>query len=78
MRHYDNFNAPLMGDLLAVLFIGTIFFVTGMILVFSTDQRGRKYGIYLVLIGVIVYLACWAFTPNTPQYNLFNDNKFQL
>jgi hypothetical protein len=65
-----------MGDLLAVLFIGTIFVVSGLVLLFATDDRGRKYGIWVLLLGLLIYLAAWFFTPDSPHYHLFNDKDY--
>lgn len=63
-----------MGDLLVLIFIGTVFFVSGFVLAFATGRvKGRKLGIVLLLIGLLIYLACWLFTPNNGRYRLFYD-----
>jgi hypothetical protein len=67
-----------MGELLTVLFIGTVFFVSGLKLIFTGDDRGRKYGMWMAAIGLVVYLACWLFTPRNDNYRLWNDNTYQL
>ncbi len=62
-----------MGDLLAVLFIGTVFFVSGFVLAFTSKNKGRKLGFVFLVIGLLIYLACWFFTPDTAHYHLFYD-----
>lgn len=66
-----------MGEVLALLFIGTVFFVSGMILAFTTDDKGRKYGIILIVIGLLVYFFTWMFTPNDPRYHLRDENIYR-
>jgi len=67
-----------MGDLLAVLFIGTIFVVSGFILAFTTkDDKSRKLGIILLIVGLAIYFVSWLFTPNNPNYHLHNES-YQL
>jgi hypothetical protein len=64
---------------LAVLFIGTIFLVSGLILALGyTDPKGRKVGMFLILAGLLVYFACWLFTPRNDNFRIFNDNPYQL
>lgn len=65
-----------MGGLLVVIFLGTIIFVSGLILAFATDQRGRKWGMWMVAIGLLIYMACWAFTPNNPNFHFDVDTEF--
>ncbi len=59
-----------MGDLLVVIFIGTVFFLCGFILTFWGEQKARKPGVVMLIIGIVIYIACWLFTPNNPRYHL--------
>ncbi|MBX2904825.1 MAG: hypothetical protein KF744_02220 [Taibaiella sp.] len=65
-----------MGGLLVVIFLGTLLFVSGLILVSATDQRGRKYGMWMVAAGLFVYLVCWLFTPSNPHFHFDVDPDY--
>lgn len=65
-----------MGELLTVLFIATVLFVSGLILAFAGDEKGRKPGMILIAIGLIIYLACWMFTPNNDNFRLRNETIY--
>lgn len=65
-----------MGGLLVVIFLGTVVFVSGLILAFATDQRGRKYGMWMIAAGLFVYLLCWLFVPNNPHYHFDVDPDY--
>ncbi|GAA4465612.1 hypothetical protein GCM10023093_18120 [Nemorincola caseinilytica] len=59
-----------MGELLAVLFIGTLFVASGLILAFTAQDKGRKLGMALLGIGLFVYLVCFLFYPNSERYRI--------
>jgi uncharacterized membrane protein len=66
-----------MGEMLAVLFIGSVFVVSGLILLFTSDDKGRKLGIWLLVAGLIIYFVTWLFTPNNQNFHLSNENIYQ-
>lgn len=67
-----------MGELLAVLFIATVLFISGIILAFITEEgSGRKMSVAMIVAGLILYLACWIFTPRNDNFSIF-DNKYQI
>jgi len=54
-----------MGALLVVVFIAIIFFVSGLILLFNGDEKGRKYGMFLVVVGLVLGTLCIIFQPRS-------------
>lgn len=67
-----------MGELLAVLFIATVLFISGIILAFiAEDGPGRKVSVAMIIAGLILYMACWIFTPRNENFSIF-DNKYQI
>ncbi|MBL7692029.1 MAG: hypothetical protein JNM41_10575 [Flavipsychrobacter sp.] len=71
-----------MGDLLAVIYIGTILVLSGLVLMFRYVNDGgssRRWGIWLLVLGLLVYLAAWFFTPDSPYYHLnYDPEKHRL
>lgn len=59
-----------MGELLAVLFIAGMIFISGLILAFTNHDAARKFGIAIAIVGLVVILACIIFYPNSDNYRL--------
>lgn len=54
-----------MGAYLVVIFLAVVAFVCGMILVCTTDKNGTKYGMYMVVVGVVLGVCCLFIHPKT-------------
>ena len=47
-----------MGAYLVVIFLAFVALVCGMIMVYNSDKGSVKYGMYMVVIGVVLGVCC--------------------
>jgi hypothetical protein len=59
-----------MGELLAVLFIGTVLLASGLILAFTSKESGRRIAVFMIISGLFIYLVCYLFSPNNDHYRI--------
>ena len=57
-----------MGIELVTMFLAAIFFVSGIVLIFVSKGSWRKFGLVLMLLGLIIFIVCMIFWPRAKEH----------
>ena len=53
---------------LVVMFIAAIMFVSGIVLIFVSKGTWRKFGLFLILFAIIIFVVCMIFWPRAKEH----------
>ena len=51
-----------------VMFLAAIMFVSGIVLIFVSKGAWRKFGLVLILLGIIIFVVCMLFWPRAKEH----------
>jgi len=65
-----------MGEVLALFFISVVLFVCGVVLMIISSGVWRKAGVFMAVIGLILFTICMLYYPHAhDNYDFYRGNS---